>query len=307
MMKTIATIALVALLGSAAAFAAPVRPEAPVFVNNLAYDAARHSLVLDITGPVTISSRALKNPPRLVVDIPAASLRSHNRELVVRDQLIQRVRLSQWRIIPPVVRVVIETAPSPAEPLIAVQQTADKLYITLAPARGNEDVGGSPLPAASPGTSTPAPRPASPRPATPRPAATKPPVGKPTPRSKPTRTPAIRWQKPRPIDEPMPTATPVEKPTPGVKVTPRPTATPTPRPKPTARPKPTPRPHGRPTPITHTRLTPLPKASVQPTARPTMAPAVTPRPMPSVATPTPMPTWRAPESGSEPESLPQLP
>jgi hypothetical protein len=298
MMKTIATIALVALLGSAAAFAAPARPDAPVFVNNLAYDAARHSLVLDITGPVTISSRALKNPPRLVVDIPTASLKSANRELVVRDQLIQRVRVSQWRIIPPVVRVVIETAPSPAEPLIAVQQTADKLYITLAPARANEDVGGSPLPASSPQTFTPPPHPA-----TPRPAGTKPPAAKPTPRLKPTRAPVIRWQKPRAIDEPV-----APTPTPGLKVQPRPTATPTPRlaptprPRPTARPKPTPRPHGKPTPITHTRLTPLPRPPVKPTAAP-----VTPRPVPSLATPTPMPTWRAPESGSETESLPRVP
>ncbi|MDB5098759.1 MAG: hypothetical protein JWM80_3180, partial [Cyanobacteria bacterium RYN_339] len=150
-----ATIALAAVLGSGAAYAAVMRPEAPVFVDNLAYDAAKHSLVLDITGPVTISSRVLKAPPRLVVDIPAASLRSHNRELVVNDRLIQRVRVSQWRIIPPVVRVVIETAPSPSEPLLAVQQTADKLFITLAPARGHEDLGGSPLPAGTPRTFTP--------------------------------------------------------------------------------------------------------------------------------------------------------
>jgi hypothetical protein len=294
-MKLIATIACAAFLGTAAAFAAPQRPEAPVFVNNLAYDAARHSLVLDITGPVTISSRALKGPSRLVVDIPSASLKSHNRELVVRDALIQRVRLSQWRIIPPVVRVVIETTPAAAEPLMAVQQTSDKLYITLAPARGNEDLGGSPAPSGTPHTFTPPP--ATPRPATPRPVPSPRLVPSPrpvaTPRPRPTRPPVIRWQTPRPIDEPEAT------PTPGVRLTPRPVATPTPRPRPV---KPTPRPHGKPTPITHTRLTPL-----NPSPKPSARPAATPKPVPtpSWATPTPMPTWRAPDS--EPESLPQLP
>ena len=185
-----------------------------VEVNNLAYDRARHSLVLDISGPVTISTRSLKAPPRLVVDIPAARLKSHNRELVVHDDMIGRVRVSQWKIYPPTVRVVIETV-TPAEPLIAVQQTGSKLYITLAPSRRGND----------------------------RPQVFTPPPGTiATPRPLPRQTPGVR-RTPLPIDPVLhgpitrtrlmpkqpfrwrPTAKPVTK------RTPEPQATPTPVPE----------------------------------------------------------------------------
>ncbi|MDB5097233.1 MAG: hypothetical protein JWM80_1654, partial [Cyanobacteria bacterium RYN_339] len=100
----------------------------------------------------------------------------------------------------------------------------------------------------------------------------------------------VRWQTPRPIDVPE-----TAEPTPGVRVTPRPTPTRTPRP-----PKHTP----KPTPMTHTRLTPLaPHATPKPTPKPTPRPA----PTHTLAPATPMPTWRAPEPSSDPESLPQMP
>ncbi|MFN3431871.1 MAG: AMIN domain-containing protein, partial [Candidatus Sericytochromatia bacterium] len=105
---------------------------ATVQINNMAYEADRHSVVLEISGPLTVSTRSLKAPARLVVDLPAATLMSKNRELVIGDALVKRVRLSQFKIIgPPTVRVVIETAGT-EEPLIAVQQTAKYLYITVA-------------------------------------------------------------------------------------------------------------------------------------------------------------------------------
>ena len=192
---------------------------ATVLINNLAYEAERHSVVLEISGPLTVSTRSLKAPARLVVDLPAATLMSKNRELVIGDNLVKRVRLSQFKIIgPPTVRVVIETAGN-EEPLIAVQQTAKYLYITVAKTPVEQEdhhdhAHDHPTtPAATP-TPTPAPR------AT----VTPPPV--PTVRPTPTPTP-----RPTPSATPRPVATPVAVPTaaPTVRPSPSPLPTPTPR------------------------------------------------------------------------------
>ena len=114
-----------------AVWPSPADAGATVRIDNMSYEADRHSVVLAISGPVTISTRSLKAPNRLVVDLPAATLVSKNRELVIEDALVKRVRMSQFKIIPPTVRVVIETA-GDDEPVIAVQQTAKNLYITVA-------------------------------------------------------------------------------------------------------------------------------------------------------------------------------
>jgi hypothetical protein len=142
---TLRLLALASLVLALAASPSPAMADGPVKINNLSYERDRHSLVLDITGPVTISTRSLRAPARLVVDIPVSTLLSHNKELTVNDDLVKRVRVSQFQIFPPTVRVVIETATA-TEPLIAVQQTHEHLYITLAPARQGEPAS----PAASP-------------------------------------------------------------------------------------------------------------------------------------------------------------
>lgn len=271
----------------------PAYASSAIHVNNLSYDHARHSLVLDITGQVTIGTRSLKNPPRLVVDIPAASLESHNRELEIHDDMIQRVRISQWKIVPPTVRVVIQTATA-VEPLIAVQQTGAKLYITLAPSHGNEDLHDAATDAASPVPL------ATPKPVKPSPK----PHAKPSPRP----TPGGR-HTPLPISGPEPTAAPRRTPAPW-------------NPGPVL-------PWGvHPSPLTHTRLVPHPKHTPRPTPRPTPTPMedvpspgalASPEPLPDAtapvlelpqATPTPRLTpdpLLDPSPPPESESLPRVP
>jgi hypothetical protein len=176
---------------------------ATVQINNLAYEADRHSVVLEISGPLTVSTRSLKAPARLVVDLPAATLMSKNRELVIGDQLVKRVRLSQFKIIPPTVRVVIETAGA-EEPLIAVQQTAKYLYITVAKTpeeREDDHDHGHDHPATPAAIPTPVPRAT----VTPPPLPTLRPTPTPTPRptATPTAAPTVR-----PSPSPLPTPTP---------------------------------------------------------------------------------------------------
>lgn len=212
---SILRLALGAAIVAAPALTPPAaHAGATVQINNLAYEADRHSVVLEISGPLTVSTRSLKAPARLVVDLPAATLMSKNRELVIGDQLVKRVRLSQFKIIPPTVRVVIETAGA-EEPLIAVQQTAKYLYITVAKTpEEREDDHGHPHdhPATPAATPTPAPRAT----VTPPPVPTVRPTPTPTPRPTPTPTPT-----------PRPTATPTAAPT--VRPSPSPLPTPTPR------------------------------------------------------------------------------
>lgn len=168
---------------------APARADGPVTITKIAYQRDRHSLVLDISGPVTISTLSLKSPARLVVDIPTATLMTKNRELTVFDSMVKRVRISQFQVFPPMVRVVMETA-TEKEPLIAVQQTGVHLYITLAPARAIHPP--SPTPTATP-TLAPTPEPV----ATPRatPSASHPTL--PSPRPVATAHPRL-WPSPLP-------------------------------------------------------------------------------------------------------------
>lgn len=270
---------------------AAARKDAAVHINNLSYDRGRHSLVLDISGQVTISTRSLKAPPRLVVDIPSASLESHNRELSIHDDMIQRVRISQWKIFPPTVRVVIETSTA-TEPLIAVQQTGVKLYITLAPARGvDEEPKGNPSPRI-PGEGAG------------MPAASAQPVG---PTSRPSPKPGVR-PMPRATVHPAPHATsrPAAHASPhaGTHPTPHPGGRHTPRPideettpRPTSPPDDwqTPRPwvpsRLHPSPITRTRL--LPKRLI-PRASPLPRPSRRPSPPEPLASPAPIPDTVAP-------------
>ena len=260
---------------------------APVHIHGITYDRARHSLVLTITGPVTISTRVLKAPARLVVDIPSASLDSANREMVINDDLLARVRISQFKIFPPTVRVVLETAAA-QEPLIAVQQTGKRLYITLAPARPGEPGPEGVLP-------SPGPEPSSFTPPTLPEATAAPvrPVATPTPR--PATTPS-----PRPVVAPSlrPATTPTPPPVvrPGIQTRLRPGM-------------PIPTPAGRRT----SPPTPTPGAPVQPgdewrdlfpTAAPTTAPARTAAP---IWSPTPFWTPRpalSPPGDAEPTPVP---
>jgi hypothetical protein len=206
--------ALVALsLMALAAAPATAEAAATVHIDNLAYEADRHSVVLAITGPVTIATRSLRAPARLVVDVPAATLMTNNRELTIGDGLVKRVRLSQFKIFPPTVRVVIETAGTD-EPLIAVQQTETHLYITVAPPRG-DDLDETPKPMVTP---TMAPTPA----ATPTPLALP---SVPAPRLTPSAMPSIA-PTPAPVRPsfapspvPMPSVRPSRRPDQGGETT----------------------------------------------------------------------------------------
>jgi hypothetical protein len=109
----------------------------PVLVKRLAYDKQRHSVVLGVTGNLTVSTRTVASPLRLVVDLPGARLATPNRLLTVNDGLVSRVRVAQFAVWPPVVRVVIEPVGS-EEPRLAVQQDGRRLYITVAPAPARE-------------------------------------------------------------------------------------------------------------------------------------------------------------------------
>ncbi len=251
---------------------------APVHIHGVTYDRARHSLVLTITGPVTISTRVLKSPPRLVVDIPSASLDSANRELVIKDDLVTRVRVSQFKIIPPTVRLVIETA-TENEPLIAVQQTGKRLYVTLAPARPGEveptPEGVLPSPGPEPSSFTP--------PtlieATPAPI----PSLRPTPAWRPAATPTPAWRPP--VATPTPLPTPTGRP--GIQMRLRPGMTiPTPAVRRTPPPSPAVSPGGE-----WRDLFPSPAG----TRRPTPAPA---------ATRTPIPFWTPPAAPASPAATP---
>ncbi|MEB3222059.1 MAG: AMIN domain-containing protein [Candidatus Sericytochromatia bacterium] len=108
------------------------RPVRPVLVQRLAYDAQRHTIVLGVTGHLGVATRTVANPLRLVVDLPGARLATRNRALTVGDPLVARVRVAQFAVWPPVVRVVIEPT-GPDEPRLAVQQDGRRLYITVAP------------------------------------------------------------------------------------------------------------------------------------------------------------------------------
>jgi hypothetical protein len=127
----------------------------PVLVKRLAYDRQRHSVVLGVTGNLTVSTRTVAGPLRLVVDLPGARLATPNRLLTINDGLVSRVRVAQFAVWPPVVRVVIEPV-GPVEPRLAVQQDGRRLYITVAPAPARESEETLPdgmptVPALSPG------------------------------------------------------------------------------------------------------------------------------------------------------------
>lgn len=214
-----------------AVWPSPADAGATVRIDNMSYEADRHSVVLAISGPVTISTRSLKAPNRLVVDLPAATLVSKNRELVIEDALVKRVRMSQFKIIPPTVRVVIETA-GDDEPVIAVQQTAKNLYITVARPGDlkqgdshdhDHDHAPQPSPIATPSPIAPSPiTTATPTPlvtATPRPAAASP-VALPTLRPSPLVLPSVRPTPTPPVASVRPTPSPTLRPSPSPLPTP---------------------------------------------------------------------------------------
>lgn len=206
----------------------PATAGATVHIDNLSYEADRHSVVLAISGPVTITTRSLRSPARLVVDLPLTTLMSKNRELVIGDKLVKRVRLSQFKIIPPTVRVVIETA-GDEEPIIAVQQTAKNLYITVAAPGGGEahdDHDGHQHPAPTP-MATPtaiAPSPVAPSPIAPSPIV---PSVRPTPSPLPSPK-----ASPRPTPSPTALPSPIVLPSPAMRPSPTPLPVPSPLPMP---------------------------------------------------------------------------
>ncbi|MEB3284155.1 MAG: AMIN domain-containing protein [Candidatus Sericytochromatia bacterium] len=105
-----------------------------VLVRGMHFDKVRHTVSLRVTGQVSISTRTVSSPTRLVVDLTRARLVTPNREMVVRDPLIKRIRIAQFSLTPPVVRLVIEPRISP-EPTLAVQQTGRAIFVSVARAQ----------------------------------------------------------------------------------------------------------------------------------------------------------------------------
>lgn len=106
-------------------------PARPVLIRGLSFDRKRHTVLLSCTGLLTLSTRTVTDPMRLVVDMTHARLVSPNRELVVDDPLVKRVRIAQFSLTPPTVRLVIEPRED-AEPTLAVQQTGRRIFVTVA-------------------------------------------------------------------------------------------------------------------------------------------------------------------------------
>lgn len=200
--RAVALLVIAGTLFPADATAASARPayptrsraEAPpnrlVFVRGMSFDPQRHTLVLAVTRSVAVSTRSLPNPMRLVIDLPGARLAMRNRELMPRDTLVHRVRVAQYSVWPPIVRVVLEPV-SQQEPILAVQQGRGRVFISVAE-------GAKGAPTETPETEAPSPQtipegeapdlPAQPAPTTVSPA----PVASPEPPSKPSSLPPLK-------------------------------------------------------------------------------------------------------------------
>lgn len=186
----------IAALGMTAAGPLPAEPatafEASAFERLTAwrFEPDRHAVALTVGAPVTVSTRSLGDPPRLVVDIPKLVLSRPKVAFVPRDPIVAGVRMSQFRVLPPVVRVVIDLHPGP-EPAMAVQQQDGVLYLTFARLTPDAAPASSlpapavpppPLPAAAP---SPTPRKPAPSPVPPRASVPLPPRALPAASPKP--------------------------------------------------------------------------------------------------------------------------
>lgn len=155
------------LLTASSLLVASGAPAAEPAANRLTawrFEPDRHAVALTVGGPVTVSTRSLSNPPRLVVDIPKTQLVRPKIAFVPQDSIVAGVRMAQYRVSPPIVRVVVDLHPGP-EPVMAVQQQGGVLFLTFArlgPEFGLPAVPPSPVPPPQKAAPTPPPAPPTP-------------------------------------------------------------------------------------------------------------------------------------------------
>ncbi len=82
------------------------------------------------TGRVVYSSFELKDPPRLVIDIPDTILKWEKKEMKVEKGAIQRIRCGQFQEEPPISRVVIDFKEPGVE--YRVGREEDKILVSIA-------------------------------------------------------------------------------------------------------------------------------------------------------------------------------
>jgi hypothetical protein len=124
--------------GLAIAWASPAIAAPITLISDLRYEASRHAIVFRITGPVAISSRELREPHRYVIDIPDAHWRHANGTWRYQDPYFHSVRVAQFGIFPPVVRIVLECTQK-SDVTLAIQQDPQYLYISVASLKASFD------------------------------------------------------------------------------------------------------------------------------------------------------------------------
>ena len=87
---------------------------------------------LELPGVGEVQSFRLENPPRLVFDIPGATLTAPDRQRNQRlaSPLVERLRIAQFRLEPPVVRLVLELGRAPAEAEVSTSAAGVSVRVT---------------------------------------------------------------------------------------------------------------------------------------------------------------------------------
>lgn len=112
-MKLLQFIGALLLVPVAAAQSSPkllASSETPAVIHSIQASAEPKGPVLEIISsrPLTPVISMLKNPPRLVIDLPNARLSGHEKRLDWRSSEINGVRLNQYEQAPPVARIVVD-------------------------------------------------------------------------------------------------------------------------------------------------------------------------------------------------------
>lgn len=136
-LKTVA--ALMAFLPMIALAAQSRQPATPSPSNSIplvraisVHNSPQGAVIIDVrvTRPVGYRTFELSSPERLVVDLQGARKAILKRVYPVQSQLIERVRIGQWRSDPPIVRVVADLKGTPA---FSVKHLGSGVQIRLEP------------------------------------------------------------------------------------------------------------------------------------------------------------------------------
>lgn len=86
------------------------RSEGPVQVSHIEVEKLAKGVTVEIhaSGPVGYEAKTLTNPARLVIDLPETVLKSRQRQFAVDQKAVVGVRAAQFKVQPPVTRVVVD-------------------------------------------------------------------------------------------------------------------------------------------------------------------------------------------------------